>query len=104
MSTWVTVLAACALAYLLKYAGYVVPERWLEGPRISRITALLPAALLAGLIVTQTVGGPEKTLVWDARLAALGVAIVLLMLRANFLIVVFGAAAVAALLRLTGWG
>lgn len=100
---WITVLAACLLAYLTKLAGFVVPARWLEGPRISRITRLLPAALLAGLIVTQTFGGGEGRLVIDARLAAVGAAAVLLALRANFLIVVFGAAAVAALLRYAGW-
>ena len=36
----------------------------------------------------------------DARLAGLGVAVVLLLLRAPFLVVVFGAALAAALLRL----
>lgn len=103
MTMWVTVLVACVLAYLTKLAGFIVPASWLEGPRISRITRLLPAALLAGLIVTQTLGGTEGRLVFDARLAAVAAATVLLLLRANFLIVVFGAAAVAALLRYVGW-
>jgi len=42
--------------------------------------------------------GAQLTL--DARAVGLGVAVVLLVLRAPFLVVVFGAAAVAALLRL----
>jgi hypothetical protein len=40
-----------------------------------------------------------QELVLDARLAGLGVAFALLLLRAPFLVVVFGAALVAALLR-----
>lgn len=103
MSTWVTVLSACVLAYLLKLAGFVVPESWLEGPRRSRITTLLPAALLSGLVVTQTVGGGAGVITLDARLIAVLVAGVLLWLRANFLVVVFGAALVAALLRAAGY-
>ena len=38
------------------------------------------------------------------RLAAVGAAIVLLLLRANFLVVVIGAAVVAGVLRALGWG
>lgn len=103
MSTWVTVLTACVLAYLLKLAGFVVPESWLEGPRRSRITTLLPAALLTALVVTQTFGGHPGTIAVDARLVAVLAAAVLLWLRANFLVVVFGAALVAALLRAAGY-
>ncbi len=103
MTTWVTVLVACALAYVLKLAGYAVPARWVQGERTARVTTLLPVALLAALIVTQTLAGREG-LVVDARLVAAGAAIVLLALRANFLVVVGGAALVAALLRALGWG
>ena len=103
MSTWVTVLGACALAYALKLSGYFVPARWLAGPRTARMTALLPAALLAGLIVLQTVGGAGGTFTLDARLAALGVAVLLLWRGANFLLVVAAAAVTAALLRLARW-
>ncbi len=103
MTTWVTVLVACALAYLLKLLGYAVPARWVEGERTARVTTLLPVALLAALIVTQTLAGGDG-LVLDARLVAAGVAVVLLVLRANFLVVVFGAALVAGALRAMGWG
>lgn len=103
MNTWTTVLVACALAFVLKFSGFVVPARLLEGPRISRISALLPAALLSGLIVTQTFAGSDGRVVLDARLAAVGVAGILLWRKANFLVVVGAAAATAALLRLAGW-
>jgi len=104
MTTWVTVLLACALAYLLKLVGYLVPARWVDGSRTSRVTTLLPVALLAALVATQTLTRTGGTVVVDARLAAAGAAVVLLLLRANFLVVVIGAAAVAALLRAVGWG
>jgi branched-subunit amino acid transport protein len=102
VSTWLTVLLACALAYGLKLAGYLVPGRWVEGERRSRVTTLLPVALLAALVAVQTLVGEGGALVLDARAAGLGTALVLLLLRANFLIVVVGAAVLAALLRLAG--
>ncbi len=100
---WVTVLLACVLGFVTKYAGYLVPESVVDGERRSRVVGLLPVALLAGLLVTQTVGGDDG-LTLDARLAGVAAAVVLLLLRANFVVVVFGAAAVAAALRALGIG
>ncbi len=106
MNQWVTVLLACLLAYLLKLAGYLVPDRVLSGARVRRVTGLLPVALLTALVVVQTFAtsgpsGPGLTL--DARAAGLAVAIVALLLRAPFLVVVVLGAATAALLRHLGW-
>jgi hypothetical protein len=85
--------------YLLKLAGLSVPPRVLERPIIERIADLIPVALLAALVAVQVFSsGPQ--LVLDARAVGLGVAVALLLLRAPFLVVVFGAAASAALLRL----
>lgn len=100
---WISVLAACVLGFVTKYLGYLVPESLVDGRRRSRVIGLLPVALLAGLVVTQTVGGDDG-LVLDARLAAVTLAVVLLWLRANFVVVVFAAAALAAGLRALGWG
>lgn len=100
---WVAVLAACILGFATKYIGHLVPESLVDGPRRSRIIGLLPVALLAGLVVTQTVGGDDG-IVLDARLAAVALAVVLLWLRANFVVVVIAAAALAAALRALGWG
>ena len=55
MSLWTAVLAASALAFVLKFLGYVVPARWLDGERTSRVTSALPIALLAALVGVQTV-------------------------------------------------
>lgn len=104
MNAWTTVLLAGVLVFALKFAGYVVPARLLDGPLISRMVRLLPIALLAGLVAVQTFVADGGALVLDARVAALAVAIVALMLRAPFLVVVILAALTAAGLRALGVG
>lgn len=103
MSIWATVLAAAGLAFLTKLAGYVVPQRWFDHPHLARVVALLPVALLAALVATQTFAGPGGTLTLDARAAAVAVAVIAFALRAPFLLVVVLAAGVAAALRGLGW-
>lgn len=104
MSLWVAVLVASGLAFALKLAGYLVPAQWLAGARVSRVTAALPIALLAALVGTNAFTGPGGSLALDARAPAVGVAIVALVLRAPFVVVVVLAAATAAGLRALGWG
>ncbi|MBI5160632.1 MAG: AzlD domain-containing protein [Micrococcales bacterium] len=99
MTLWTIVLAASVACLGLKLLGYAIPPRLFEPPPIRRSTELLPAALLAGLIVTQTFSSGQQ-LEADARLAGLGVAAVLYAVRAPFLVAVVSAAAVTALLRL----
>lgn len=103
MSAWTAVLAASAIAWATKFAGYVVPPAWLEEPRARRVTGVLPAALLASLVVLQTFS-TGRHLVLDARAAGLVVAAVALALRAPFIVVVVLAALTAAGLRAAGWG
>ncbi|WP_377323345.1 AzlD domain-containing protein [Pimelobacter simplex] len=98
---WWAVLGAGVGCYLLKLAGLSVPARVLANPVIARVAELIPVALLAALVAVQVLAAPSgRALVVDARAAALGVAVLLLLARAPFLVVVFGAAASAALLRL----
>ncbi len=99
MTTWVLVLSAAAGCYALKLAGLVVPASWLAHPWSARTAVLLPVALLAALVAVQAVSDPGR-LALDARVPALGVAALLLWRGAPFLVVVAGAALVAALLRL----
>jgi branched-subunit amino acid transport protein len=96
---WTAILIGSFGCYALKLAGLSVPPRLLEHARVRRIADLLPIALLAALIGTQTFA-TGRHLEIDARFAGLLVAVVLVWRRAPFLVVVFGAAAVAALLRL----
>jgi membrane-associated phospholipid phosphatase len=96
---WAGVLAASAGCYALKLAGLSLPSRWLQDVRIQRTVPLLPVALLAALIAVQTFSlGPH--LVLDVRAAALGVALIAVLLRAPFILVIVAAAATAGLLRL----
>ncbi len=96
---WAAIVAAGVGCYLLKLAGLSVPPRVLEHPLVERIADLLPVALLAALIAVQVLA-TGTTLVVDARLVGLVVALVALLLRAPFIVVVFLAAASAALVRL----
>ncbi|NYJ00548.1 branched-subunit amino acid transport protein [Nocardioides thalensis] len=98
---WVAIIVTAVGCYLLKVAGLSVPQRVLAHPLAAEVAALIPVALLAALVAVQVLGdGPSLTV--DARVLGLGAAVVLLLLRAPFLLVVFGAAAVAALARLAG--
>jgi uncharacterized membrane protein len=97
--TWAGVLVASVACYLLKLAGLSLPQRWLQNPRFQATAPLIPIALLAALVGTGTFATGQH-LVLDVRAAALAVAIVAVMLRAPFLVVVGVAAATAAMLRL----
>ena len=97
--TWTVLVLAAGGCYLLKLAGLAVPARVLERPVVERVADRIPVALLAALVAVQVLADGTRLAV-DARLAALGFAVVALLLRAPFLVVVFGAALVAALLRL----
>jgi branched-subunit amino acid transport protein len=96
---WAAVLVTGAGCYLLKLAGLSVPPRVLERPVVERVADLIPVALLSALIAVQVMARGHE-LVIDARALGLVAAVVLLLLRAPFLVVVFGAALVAALVRL----
>lgn len=96
---WTAILLAGLGCYLLKLAGLSLPERVLEHPTVERVADLIPVALLAALVAVQTFSsGPG--LVLDARALGLGFAVVALLLRMPFLVVVVGASVVAAVTRL----
>jgi hypothetical protein len=95
---WVAVIAASVGCYLLKLAGMSLPESVLDRPDVQRVAALLPVALLAALVAFGTFEADGR-LVIDARLAGVGAAVVALLLRAPFLIVIVIAAATTAILR-----
>ena len=96
---WAAVLGGAAACYLLKLIGLSVPRTVLDDPRVRRVAVLLPIALLAALVAVQTFTD-GRHLVLDARAAGLGAAVVAVLLRAPFLVVVGVACATAALTRL----
>lgn len=96
---WTAILLTAVGAYLLKLAGLSIPASVLEHPLVHRIADLVPVALLAALVAVQVLAtGPA--LVLDARAAGLAAAVVALLLRAPFIVVVLVAALTAALIRL----
>ena len=99
MTLWLAILVTAAGCYGLKLLGLLAPARLLEHPLAARVSALLPVALLAALAAVQTLA-TGTALVLDARLAGVGAAVVAILLRAPFLVVVAAAAATAALVRL----
>jgi uncharacterized membrane protein len=99
--TWVAVLVGSLGCYLEKLLGYFLPRSVLEDDRVRRVAGLLPVALLAALVAVQTFA-VGQALVIDARLAGLVAAVIALLLRAPFLVVVVVAAVTAAVLRATG--
>jgi hypothetical protein len=93
---WIATLGTSAIAFALKYSGHSVPERWLSHPKIQRINALIPIALLSALVSVQSF--TDKTaLVNDQRIVGLSVAITALLLKAPFPIVVISAAVSSAI-------
>ncbi|WP_066362139.1 AzlD domain-containing protein [Herbidospora mongoliensis] len=98
MNLWWAVIATCLGCYLLKYAGLAAPRKVLDHPAVKRFATIVPVALLAALIAVQSFGqgfdGP--------RTAGLAAAVIALLLRAPFLLVLVVAAVVTGLLRITG--
>lgn len=95
---WAAIVVTCLGLYALKLAGLLVPGRVLEREPVRRATLLLPIALLAALVATQTLVA-DRAVGVDARVAGVGAAVVALVLRAPFLVVVLVAAGTAAAWR-----
>jgi branched-subunit amino acid transport protein len=96
---WITVVLCAVTTFGIRAFGPVAVGSRTFGPRTSRVLALLPASLLAALVITETVI-VDGHLDVDARLAGVAFAGVLLWRRVSVVWVVIGAAAFTALLRL----
>lgn len=92
---WIAVIGTSAIAFGLKFFGHSVPERYLSNPRALRINTLIPIALLSALVAVQTFAN-KSALVIDQRVAGMTVAVIALMLKAPFPVVVLGSAAASA--------
>jgi branched-subunit amino acid transport protein len=101
-SAWITVVALAVITAAIRAAGPVLlGGRDLPPPLMAVITLLAPA-LLAALVVTQTVGTTTGGLELDGRLAGVAAAGVGIAARQSVLVVVVLAAAVTALVRAMG--
>jgi uncharacterized membrane protein len=95
MRLWLAVIIASAGCAGLKLAGFVVPARLLESSLARRVLEAVPVALLSALVAVSTFATGSHLLL-DSRVAGLAVALVLVALRAPFLVVVVAACATAA--------
>jgi uncharacterized membrane protein len=96
---WLVVAAVGAATVGIKAAGPVLLGGRPLPPRVVAVVRLMAPALLAALVVTQTVVSGDH-LVLDARSIGVAVAAVALVLRAPLLLVVVLAAASTAIVRL----
>lgn len=101
MSLWFWLLCAAATAYLLKLAGYLLPQSWLDAEWVTDLAGALTVGLLASLTILNTVGAGQG-LAADSRLVAFLAAGIALWLRAPYLLVVVIGAVAAGLSRLAG--
>jgi len=102
------VLAGIALlagvTFTFKAVGPVTAAGRPIAPRLQVAIGLLPTALIAGLVVTQTVDPQllRTGALLDARLLGVLAAVIAVALRAPFALVVLVGSAVAAIARLAG--
>ncbi len=100
---WPAILIASGLVYSWKILGYLVPKRFAESPRVVDFANQLTVALLASLLLVQTLTN-GSAIALDARIPAVAVAGVLYWRKVPFLISVLSAALVATVLRQwLGW-
>lgn len=97
--TWLVIGVVGAATIAFKASGPVLLGRRELPPRAVSLVEVLAPAMLAALIVTQTVGG-ARAVVLDERLAGVIAGGVAVWLRAPLVAVMAVAAAVAALIRL----
>jgi branched-subunit amino acid transport protein len=96
---WITVALCTLTTFAIRAFGPVTVGGREFGPRTQRVLALLPAALLAALVVTETVIR-DGSLEVDARACGVAAAGLVLWRGGSVVWVVIVAAATTALLRL----
>ena len=96
---WIAILLLAAGTIAIKAVGPVTLGGEALPPRLEGVVARLAPSLLAALVVVDTFGTTERTLVIDETAAGLAAAAVALALRLPMFAVVVIAAAVTAGLR-----
>lgn len=97
---WEVIAALCVVTLAIKAAGPVLLGARRPSPRAVAVIGLLTPAVLASLVVYETVGGHPDGLTVDARVVGLGVAILAVVGRLPMLAVITLAAAATAGTRL----
>ncbi|HWC44388.1 MAG TPA: AzlD domain-containing protein [Actinomycetota bacterium] len=99
-AVWISVIVVGLATIAIKAAGPLLLARHTPPPRAQAALEHLAPAVLAALVVTQSLGGDNGGFAIDARLAGLAAAAAALLLRAPLLVVITVAAITAALVRL----
>ena len=97
--TWLVIVVVGSMTMAFKAAGPVLLGNRQLPSRVAAVVDVLAPAMLAALVVTQTVGG-DREIVVDARLAGVVAGGIAVWLRAPLLVVMVVAAVTAALIRL----
>ena len=98
--TWAVMAFLAAGVWAQRLLGMFVGGRVLRRrPALGRLATLIPAAVVMAVVVQLTVA-TGRSLQFDARLAGMGVAGLLVWRRAPFVVVVVAAAAATAAIRL----
>lgn len=97
--SWIVIGVVGVATMVFKASGPVLLGRRELPPRVASVVEVLAPAMLAALVVTQTVGG-DRELVLDERLAGVLTGGVAVWLRAPLVVVMIVAGATAALIRL----
>jgi branched chain amino acid efflux pump len=97
--SWTLVLVLGAGAFVFKVLGLVVIGDRALPAVVERCVNLIPAALIAAIVVHDTFGIGGQRLQIDARAAGVGAAAVLAWRKAPFVVVVIAGAAITAGLR-----
>jgi branched-subunit amino acid transport protein len=96
--TWTLVLVLAAGAYLFKVLGLIVIGDRTLPPVLDRCLGLIPAALIAALVVKDTFSVGQQ-LQLDARAAGVGAALIAAWRKAPLILVIVIGAAVTAGVR-----
>jgi branched-subunit amino acid transport protein len=97
--SWLVIAVVGAATVAFKASGPVLLGTRTLPPRVASVVDVLAPAMLAALVVTQTVGG-DRAIVVDERLLGVAAGGVAIALRAPLVLVMVVAAAAAALVRL----
>ena len=98
-AAWISIAAVCAGTVALKAVGPVAFGGRRLPPRPTRRDRLVAPALLAALVVYETIGAGGPGVTVDARVAGLAAAAVAIALRRPMIVVVVVAALTAAAAR-----
>jgi branched chain amino acid efflux pump len=99
MTPWVTVAVLCVGTVAIKAAGPVAVGGRRPSEGFTRVVAMVAPALLAALVVYETVHSGTQSLKVDARLVGVAAAAIAIRLRAPLTVIALAAAATTALAR-----